>query len=504
MLLRAVRKVLVLSLVVVATVGARQPTMAAPSVSTLDGAAASRLVARLAGSDRYGTAVALSKETFGANVGFAVIATGASFPDALAGAAAAGAKGGPVLLVERDRVPLAVTTELLRLSPTRLLVVGGPQAISDSVLSSLRITNNVERVAGNDRVETAADVSAAVFKPGVPVAFVATAWAFPDALAGAAAAGAKGGPVLLVNGNTVPDATRERAAAPSAAAHRRAGRTWCSGRWRGERAGSYAPRVDRLAGSDRYATAAAISTWAWPNGASQAYVASGDGFADALAAAAAGGATKRPLLLVPGGALPGVVASELDRLGVTRVALHGGATAVTDTVVSLLSGLAPPAPAPALGPYKFDSSTATGAPFRWNPCAPVPWVLKPRRRVRRGGQRPARGVRPACRGDRLAVLVRRKRWRIAERRAFAVSAVGIRRTVGTGARLFRPTGPDRPPDRWANGRLDGRVGVWGGACVGDGVVQFGRVTRGRLRERVQLGIAHVARAGTPRRPQPRG
>ena len=54
---------------------------------------------RLAGADRYATAAAISKATFAPGVGLVYVATGANFPDALAGAAAAGKTGSPVLLV---------------------------------------------------------------------------------------------------------------------------------------------------------------------------------------------------------------------------------------------------------------------------------------------------------------------------------------------------------------------------------------------------------------------
>ena len=65
----------------------------------------------------------------------------------------------------------------------------------------------VSRLAGNDRYGTAAAISAATFKPGVPVVYLATGLNFPDALAGAAAAGATGGPLLLVTTTTLPPAT---------------------------------------------------------------------------------------------------------------------------------------------------------------------------------------------------------------------------------------------------------------------------------------------------------
>jgi uncharacterized protein YkwD len=55
----------------------------------------------------------------------------------------------------------------------------------------------VTRVAGANRFATAAALSATMFAPGVAVAYIAYAYNYPDALAGAAASGALAGPVLL-------------------------------------------------------------------------------------------------------------------------------------------------------------------------------------------------------------------------------------------------------------------------------------------------------------------
>src|SRR5690606_13846055 len=54
-------------------------------------------VTRFSGTDRYATAVDISKKSFGAGVPVVYVATGASFPDALAAAPAAAAQNGPLL-----------------------------------------------------------------------------------------------------------------------------------------------------------------------------------------------------------------------------------------------------------------------------------------------------------------------------------------------------------------------------------------------------------------------
>jgi hypothetical protein len=64
------------------------------------------------------------------------IATGQSYPDALAGGPAAAKEGGPLLLV-RSFIPLATANELQRLGPARIVVLGGAGVVSAAVATGL-------------------------------------------------------------------------------------------------------------------------------------------------------------------------------------------------------------------------------------------------------------------------------------------------------------------------------------------------------------------------------
>lgn len=160
-------------------------------------------VTRRGGADRYGTAAAISGDLTSAEV--VHVATGADFPDALAGAARAGTVGSPVLLVQPGAVPSVTRAEIERLAPERIVVLGGPVAVSEAVADELGAYGVVERIAGPDRYGTAAQVAADL--PASPEVLVATGQDWPDALAGAARAGAAGSPVLLVSTTGVPSAT---------------------------------------------------------------------------------------------------------------------------------------------------------------------------------------------------------------------------------------------------------------------------------------------------------
>ena len=245
-------------------------------------------VSRLAGANRYETAAAIAAG-YAPGVPVAYIATGLNYPDALTGAAAAGVTGGPVLLVTRDAIPAATAAELARLTPGRIVILGGEGVVSDAVVASLTVftTGGVTRLAGENRYATAAAISAATYAPGVPVAYVATGLDFPDALAGAAVAGSEGAPLLLVTRGAVPAATAAELARLRPARIVLFGTPdSVSDAVLATLGGATTGGVSRVAGTDRYSTAAAISAAANNPGVAVAYVATGLDFPDALAGAA--------------------------------------------------------------------------------------------------------------------------------------------------------------------------------------------------------------------------
>lgn len=167
-------------------------------------------VRRLAGADRYATAAAITLDGFPTGAGTVYLASGLDFPDALAGGAAAGALSSPILLTDPSQLPGSTRSELIRLDPSEVVVLGGTGAIGETVLDQVRNALPgavVRRLAGADRFATAALVSADTFVVADRV-YVANAFDFPDALVGAPAAIVSLGPLLLVTSTSVPAATR--------------------------------------------------------------------------------------------------------------------------------------------------------------------------------------------------------------------------------------------------------------------------------------------------------
>ncbi|HYD08513.1 MAG TPA: cell wall-binding repeat-containing protein, partial [Acidimicrobiales bacterium] len=92
----------------------------------------------------------------------------------------------------------------------------------------------------------------------------------------------------------------------------------------------------RIAGNDRYETSAAISESAIEPSPDIVYVATGTGFADALAGSALAGTRRTSVLLVEPDEIPPSVEDELERLQPDSIAILGGTGAISADVEEAL------------------------------------------------------------------------------------------------------------------------------------------------------------------------
>jgi len=209
--------------------------------------------------------------------------------------------------------------------------------INNLVIRISAATPTVSRLAGADRYATAATVSTAHFGPGVPVAYVATGVNFPDALAGGAAAAHQGGPLLLVTQSTIPSATAAELSRLAPGRIRVLGGTGVISDAVMRQLDAYTTGpVDRMAGPDRYATAASISAGTFVSGVPAAFIATGAAFPDGLSGSAAAAHFDGPVLLTQPGLLPGSTRTELTRLNPQRIFVLGGTGAISDAVLTEL------------------------------------------------------------------------------------------------------------------------------------------------------------------------
>lgn len=298
-------------------------------------------VSRLSGSDRYSTAVEVSKK-FPTNVPVVYVAAGSNFPDALSAAPAAAYRGGPLLLTPTASVPTVVLNEIRRLNPAQIVVVGGTSVVSTTAFNQLKsIQSNIRRDAGSDRYETSRIISQRAFG-AVDEVYIATGANFPDALSGSASAGAKDIPVILVpsNGSTSALPTDLKKFLVELGVKKvtlLGGDSVVSSRIASDlKTLLGSSNVSRLSGTDRYLTSSAVNRFNFTS-ATEAYFAVGTNFTDALAGASLAGYKNAPLFLVQGNCVPRAVLNDLDSMNVTKVTLLGGEGVLSRRVASLTS-----------------------------------------------------------------------------------------------------------------------------------------------------------------------
>ncbi|WP_108664253.1 cell wall-binding repeat-containing protein [Euzebya rosea] len=173
-------------------------------------------VRRVAGDGRFATAVALAEEQVRtdegeeASVDVVYVASGRTFPDALAVTPVAGTAEAPLLLTEPTELPDVTGDALRRWMPTEVVVAGGESAVSDDVVRAIRRAvplATVRRIAGDGRFDTAVE-AARELPRDLDRALVATGDRFADALSAGAAATADPSWLLLTSTDALPTATR--------------------------------------------------------------------------------------------------------------------------------------------------------------------------------------------------------------------------------------------------------------------------------------------------------
>lgn len=164
--------------------------------------AAGFTVDRLAGSNEYGTAVAVD-EAMTSHPTQVMVATGVSYYDALSAGAAAAREGAVLVLTDNGEIPPASAAYLDTLDPKSVpyYAIGGPGAEALEYDSSTTLTwgqFSFHELVGANAKDTAYKVAVAYF-PEITDVAVATDTGWYDALSGGAMIGTRGGPLLLTD-----------------------------------------------------------------------------------------------------------------------------------------------------------------------------------------------------------------------------------------------------------------------------------------------------------------
>lgn len=162
---------------------------------------------RLSGKTRVETAIEASKEVYPSGAEAVVLAGFNGEVDALTGTLLASAKDAPLLLTLQGKLSPETKTEIRRLKPKTVYILGGETVVSAAVEAELK-DYTVIRVKGNNRAETAVAVANEV-KGQTKHVFLAKGYnnQLADALAIGPVSAKEDIPVFLTDTDKIPQAT---------------------------------------------------------------------------------------------------------------------------------------------------------------------------------------------------------------------------------------------------------------------------------------------------------
>lgn len=275
------------------------------------------------------TSLALSQQFFPDGADVVYLANPGSSIDSLVAGPAAGLQGGPILLVGREGITASLRAEILRLGPSRIVIVGGAQAISATTeVEAQRLGAAVTRISGTNRFDTAVRLSQMTHPRGATQVYVASGRSLVDALVAGPLAARNHAPVLLVESHRIPTAVRQELARLDPQHIVLVGGTTAVTRAVERSLQGLAERVERVAGADRYATSVAVSARRGVEADGVVFVVSGQDVAAALSAAPVVHAVGGTLLLTRPACVPAAVLAEVERVRPRRLVMVGGRNAL--------------------------------------------------------------------------------------------------------------------------------------------------------------------------------
>ena len=253
---------------------------------------------RIDGNDRIDTAINISKKYYD-RAKTVIVVRHDLFPDSMTASVLAKLKDAPILLNPTAKLDPRVGAEIKRLGAEEVIIVGGQNSVSEKVREELKaydVDKNVERISGVDRYGTSEMVARRV--AGIAgkkkSAVVASGQVFPDALSVGTFASREAYPILLVKKDSVP------AQITKAIKDLDINKTYIAGGLNTISKATEAKLpvvLERMAGQTRYETSVAIAKSKFKD-SKEAFVASGEEFADALVISPISGKYNRPTLLV--------------------------------------------------------------------------------------------------------------------------------------------------------------------------------------------------------------
>lgn len=164
---------------------------------------------RIAGQDRFETCSNISNSGW-TKSDYAVLVNSEMYADAVVSSPLADKFKAPILLVKKDNIPDTIVDELSRLNTKKVFILGGESLISRNVEEQLKNMGIAieERIAGQDRYETAVKVASHITNSNNS-AYVVNGEDWRDALAISPVATISHSPIIFTSKSGVPDVVKK-------------------------------------------------------------------------------------------------------------------------------------------------------------------------------------------------------------------------------------------------------------------------------------------------------
>lgn len=289
---------------------------------------------RLAGADRYKTAIAISQSgwTQSDNV---ILADGNNYPDALVGSSYAYLKNAPILTTPSDKLNSDISAEIARLKAKTVYILGNKTSISQGVEDELSQKCTVVRIGGTDIFDTAVKVGEELRKTNkFDTVALAAQNGFADALAIAPFSARNTMPLLFSGKDSLRPDTLQSLKDWNIKNVVIVGGTGVVSSAVEDNLKSMGITVTRLAGQDRYATALEIIKHFAPSeGYKSISICAGENFPDALTGAALAAKNNTPLVLVSKESVKDAMAQYINKNTLDKSYIFGGTGAVSDKII---------------------------------------------------------------------------------------------------------------------------------------------------------------------------
>lgn len=290
---------------------------------------------RLWGNDRFKTAAVISKKGW-EKADNVVLVDGNNFPDALAGSSFAYLKDAPILITESNALNSNTKNEIERLGAKTIYILGSYDSISRAVEDDLKGKYTVVRIGGTGVFDTAVKVGEEVRKiRQFNIAAIATQNDFPDALAIAHFSARDTIPILFSEKDKLRPDTK-KALQDWGIEHViiSGGSGVVSDAVENELEGM-GIYVERLWGSDRYATALEVARrFETQNGYTSISAATGRDYPDALTGAVFAAKNNAPVFLVDKDSMSLDIIKYIKAQYVNKIYVFGGSGVVSDNVIN--------------------------------------------------------------------------------------------------------------------------------------------------------------------------